>query len=118
MHRMNAEVLRQICVGFPLVMEEIKWENDLVFSIGGKMFCVTTFEDPFKASFKVPDEQFEELCYREGFSPAPYLARARWVQVTNAAGLSKEAWKDFLQISYALVVAKLTKKQKVALGLA
>lgn len=82
------------------------------------MFCVTTFDEPFKASFKVPDEQFEELCNREGFSPAPYLARAKWVQVSNEAGLSKEEWRNFLQQSYALVAAKLTKKQRAELGIA
>ena len=112
---MNAENLREICLQLPSVTEEIKWENDLVFSIGGKMFCVTSFEEPFKASFKVPDETFEELCNREGFSPAPYLARARWVQVVNEAHLSKEEWKAFVQTSYGLVAAKLTKKQKAEL---
>jgi predicted DNA-binding protein (MmcQ/YjbR family) len=114
---MNAEALREICLQLPSVTEEIKWGADLVFSIGGKMFCVTTFEEPFKASFKVPDEQFGELCNREGFIPAPYLARAKWVQAMNEAHLSREEWKVFVQTSYALVAAKLTRKQKAELGL-
>lgn len=114
---MNAEALREICLQFAFVTEEIKWGNDLVFSVGGKMFCITTFDEPFKASFKVPDEAFEELCNREGFIPAPYLARAKWVQVNNSAGVTKEEWIGFLQQSYALVAAKLTKKQRTELGL-
>ena len=93
---MNTETLRTFCLQLAAVTEEIKWENDLVFSIGGKMFCVTSFEEPFKASFKVPDAVYEELCIREGFTSAPYLARAKWVLVSNEAGLSKQEWDLFL----------------------
>ena len=114
---MNTETLRTICLQLPAVKEDMKWENDLVFSIGGKMFCVTSFEEPFKASFKVPDEAFEELCNREGIVPAPYLARAKWVMAGNEAGLSKKEWETFVAQSHALIKAKLTKKQKKDLGL-
>jgi predicted DNA-binding protein (MmcQ/YjbR family) len=116
-YRMNTEIVRTICLQLPAVTEEIKWGADLVFTIGGKMFCVTSFDEPFKASFKVPEEQFEELCQREGFIPAPYLARAKWVQVTNNAYLSKKEWESFLRESYERVKAKLTKKQKTELGI-
>ena len=114
---MNTETLRTICLQLPAANEEIKWENDLVFSIGGKMFCVTSFEEPFKASFKVPEETFEELCTREGFIPAPYLARAKWVMVSNEAGLSRKDWETYVSQSYNLIKAKLTKKRKKDLGL-
>lgn len=115
---MNTETLRAICLQQLAAKEEIKWENDLVFTVGGKMFCVTSFEEPFKASFKVPDEQFEELCNREGFVPAPYLARAKWVLVSNEAGLSKTEWEQFIRQSHDLIKRKLTKKQQKDLGLA
>lgn len=88
-----------------------------MFSVAGKMVCVTTFDEPFKASFKVPAEEFEEYCSREGFMPAPYMARAQWVQVSNTAGLSKAEWQKFIEKSYLLVTAKLTKKQKADLGI-
>ena len=114
---MNTETLRTICLQLPQVKEEIKWGNDLVFTIGEKMFCVTSFDEPFKASFKVPDEAFEELCNREGFLPAPYMARAKWVMVNNEAGLSKAEWETFVRQSYELVKAKLTKKLRQELGI-
>jgi predicted DNA-binding protein (MmcQ/YjbR family) len=114
---MNTETLRATCLSLPAVAEEVKWGADLVFTIGGKMFCVTSFEDPFKASCKVPDDDFEEMCNRDGIIPAPYLARAKWVQLTNEAGLSKAEWQKIVQQSYSLVAAKLTKKQKTELGL-
>ncbi len=114
---MNTETLRTICLQLPVVKEEIKWGADLVFSVGGKMFCVTSFDEPFKASFKVADESFEELCNREGFIPAPYLARAKWVLVSNEARLVKNEWENFIKQSYSLVAAKLTKKQRTELGI-
>jgi predicted DNA-binding protein (MmcQ/YjbR family) len=109
---MNVEALRKICLSFPGVTEGIKWENDLVFMIGEKMFCVTSFAEPFKCSLKVPDELFEELTAKEGFAPAPYLARAKWVMVSNDAALSKQEWEQHLKKSYELIASKLTKKQR------
>ncbi|MDQ3277972.1 MAG: MmcQ/YjbR family DNA-binding protein [Bacteroidota bacterium] len=114
---MNTEELRTICLRLPAATEDIKWEKDLAFSVGGKMFCVTSFEEPFKASFKVPDETFEELSSRPGYVPAPYMARAKWVLVSNKAGLSRQEWENHVGQSYALVKAKLTKKQKKDLEL-
>ncbi|MFN2457310.1 MAG: MmcQ/YjbR family DNA-binding protein [Chitinophagaceae bacterium] len=64
---MDIEQLRSFCLRLPAVTEDIKWHNDLVFSVGGKMFCATSLEPPFKCSFKVPDEEFEELSQQDGF---------------------------------------------------
>ena len=114
---MNVEALRKICLSFPGATESIKWGNDLVFSVGEKMFCVTSFEEAFKCSFKVPDDAFEELSVRPGFAAAPYLARAKWVLVSNEAGLAKDEWPQFLKQSYELVANKLTKKQRSMLNI-
>ena len=81
------------------------------------MFCATSFEEPFKCSFKVPDEAFDDLTNRVGFIPAPYLARAKWVMVSIEAKLSKQEWEQFLRQSYSLIAQKLTKKQRTELGI-
>ena len=109
---MDVETLRKICLSLPGVTEGIKWENDLVFMIGEKMFCVTSFEEPFKCSFKVPDETFGELTAKDGFAPAPYLARAKWVMVSNDANLPTQVWEQHLKKSYELIASKLTRKQR------
>ena len=114
---MEIETLQKICLALPAVTEDVKWEHDLVFSIGGKMFCVASLEPPFRCSFKVKDEEFEELSVQEGFMPAPYMARAKWVSVTNPSRLNKKEWEAFIKQSYELVKAKLTKKQKADLGI-
>ncbi len=114
---MDVEALRKICLALPAVSEDIKWGHDLVFSVGDKMFCATSFDEPFKCSFKVADDIFDETVSREGFVPAPYLARAKWVLVSNDARLPVKEWKDFILGSYGLVVARLTKKQRGLLNI-
>jgi predicted DNA-binding protein (MmcQ/YjbR family) len=114
---MSIDFIRKICTSFPAVTEDIKWDNDLCFSIGGKMFCVCSLDPPFKVAFKVKDEEFDELSNSEGFIPAPYMARAKWVLVTEAARLSKKQWQEFIGQSYDLKKASLTKKARKDLGL-
>ena len=80
------------------------------------MYCVSSLEPPFKCSFKVKDDEFEEISQRDGFVPAPYMARAKWVMVTDSR-LSKKEWEKYIRDSYDLVKAKLTKKTKQELGL-
>jgi len=114
---MNAEDIRAICKKMASVTEDIKWGQDLVFSIGGKMFCVVGLDQsPVTASFKVTDEQFEEMCTRNGFKPAPYVAKYKWVWIDDINKMSKTDWKQFIMQSYELVKAKLPAKLRKQLG--
>src|SRR5688572_19604080 len=115
---MNIEILRKFCLALPAVTEDIKWGHDLCFSVGGKMFAVAGLEAPFQCSMKVQDEEFEELSSREGFMPAPYMARNKWVLVTDATKWNKKEWEQHLLQSYEMVKSKLTKKLKTELGIA
>ena len=116
---MNVEDLQAICKKLPAVTEDIKWGNDLVFSVGGKMFCVAGLDQsPTTASFKVTDEQFDAMSNREGFKPAPYVAKYKWVWLDDINRMSKKEWQHFVQQSYELVKAKLSTKMKKELGLA
>jgi predicted DNA-binding protein (MmcQ/YjbR family) len=114
---MEIEQLRKFCKSLPRTTEDIKWDNDLCFSVGGKMYCVSSLEAPFKIAFKVKDEEFEELSASEGFIPAPYMARARWVLVTDRSKLHKKDWERYIKQSYELIKGKLTKKLKMELGI-
>lgn len=110
---MTLEELREICLQLPDVTEDIKWGHDICFNIGGKMFLVTSADtNPIGASFKVADEDFDTLTEREGFNPAPYLARHKWVMVDHIKRVSKKEMKQFAEQSYTLVKAKLPKKKK------
>ncbi len=114
---MDVETFQKICLKLPAVTEDVKWGNDLVFSVGSKMFCVTSLEPPFTFSFKVKDDEFEEISGRDGFKWAPYMARAKWVLVTKPSTLPKKEWEKFIEQSYELVKAKLTKRLRIDLGI-
>lgn len=108
---MDFEAAKALCRSFAGCTEDIKWGDDLVFSVGEKMFAVTANAVPATSmSFKVDDERFLELTDRPGIIPAPYLARAKWVRVDAGAALSDEEAAQLLRRSYELVFAKLTKK--------
>src|SRR6478672_7846940 len=110
---MNIEELQGLCKSLPLATEDIKWGNDLCFCIGAKMFCVVGLnQSPTSASFKVLDEEFEELSTRKGFIPAPYVARYKWVLVEDINTLSTKEWKHYVTQSYNLVKDKLPAKIK------
>jgi len=115
---MEVEDIQNICRQFPGVTEDIKWGNDLVFSVGGKMFCVAGLDQsPVTASFKVTDEEFEEMSNRPGFKPAPYVAKYKWVFIEDINNMKKTEWKKYLRQSYDLVKEKLSLKLKKQLGL-
>lgn len=114
---MDIEILRSVCSQFPAVTEDVKWENNLCFCVGGKIFCIANLEPPHTFSFKVTDEEYFELSESGGFMPAPYLARAKWVLCTDSAKLSKTELKKYLQNSYEMIKAKIPKKQRKELGI-
>src|SRR5690242_9031180 len=104
---MNIEELRKICKKYKGVTEDIKWEYHLCFNVGEKMFMITSPDDvPVSASFKVSDEDFELLSAREGFSPAQYLARYKWIYVDDITRLNAKQWTHYARQSYELIAAK------------
>ncbi len=116
---MNVAAINKYCASLPHAVGEIKWQVDMIYMIGGKMFAGTYENDKGKGnvSFKVDDERFLEFTDREGFIPAPYMARAKWVQVQDLKKVSDAEMKALLKRSYELVAAKLTKKLRTELGL-
>ncbi len=115
---MDIEEIQVICRALPCVTEAIKWEHNLVFSLGTTMFCIISLDQhPINASFKVTDEAFEEMCHWPGFKPAPYLAKYKWVCIEDINKMKKADWQIYLHQSYELVKDKLTDKIKKQLGL-
>jgi predicted DNA-binding protein (MmcQ/YjbR family) len=105
---MTVDSLRQICLALPGVTEDVKWVQDLCFCVGGKMFVVVNLEPPHQMSFKCSTESFAELIEREGVIPAPYLARAMWVQESELGTvLERRELEPLLRLSYELVLATL-----------
>lgn len=116
---MNIEELREYCLSLKGVEEGFPFDqNNLVFSVRGKMFCATnvnTFEfinvkcDPDKAIQL--REQYEDV------TPGYYMNKAHWNSVKTTGKLSDAMIQEWISDSYHLVVASLPKKiQKELIG--
>src|SRR5690349_16019781 len=117
---MNASELETLCGHWPGVSSSIKWEDDLVFTVAGKMFAVLCLRGPDRerVSFKVDPERFLELTDQPGIVPAHYMARAFWITITEPERFAREQLHAFIRHSYELVRAKLSKKTQAALDAA
>jgi predicted DNA-binding protein (MmcQ/YjbR family) len=114
---MNVDWLRELCLSFPGVTEQIQWGNDLLFKVGGKMFAAAPLEPaPVCLSFKASPENFAELTERPHIIPAPYLARAQWVALETRDAVPREELAGLLRESYDLVAARLPKKIRESLS--
>jgi predicted DNA-binding protein (MmcQ/YjbR family) len=114
---MNIDWVQSYCMSLPHATESVQWGNDLVLKINGKMFAVVVLE-PAKVwlSFKCSPEEFAQLMERPGIIPAPYSARYHWVALETEDALTVSELKTLLRRSYDLVVEKLPKKARAALG--
>ena len=114
---MDTESIREYCLSFPHTTEDIQWENDLLFRIGGKIFAVLGLEPSESSvlSFKCTPENFAELIERDGIIPAPYVARYHWVALQRIDALGAAELKRLIKESYGMVAAKLPKKVRAQL---
>jgi predicted DNA-binding protein (MmcQ/YjbR family) len=110
---MSIEAVRKICRSLAGVDEDVKWGNDLVFSVGGKMFAAIDLEPPHAIAFKCSDAAFGDLVERPGIIPAPYLARAKWVQETEfGETLDLRELAGLLRAAHGIVASKLPKSRR------
>ncbi len=117
---MNIDTLRKFCATLPGATMDVKWGADECHSVGGRMFAVFLVDrgKGTKVSFKCEPARFLELTDLPGVVPAPYLARAHWVQVTDGRALTDAQARALVVRSHALVHAKLTRRDRDAIAAA
>ncbi|HEX5693496.1 MAG TPA: MmcQ/YjbR family DNA-binding protein [Arenimonas sp.] len=115
---MDEKALRRLCAGWPGVGAEIKWDDDLIFMVAGKMFCGLCVSGAHrgKLAFKVEAERFLEFTDRPGIVPAPYMARAHWISLDDPSVLPQAELEALIRRAYELVRGKLPKKLQRELG--
>jgi len=115
---MSLEKFREYCLSLSHVTEEVLWQKDLVFKIGGKMFAAIGLDagPASQFSFKCTPEEFAELTELDGIIPAPYAARYHWVAVQKPGALKQAEIKRLIKDSYEMAPAKLPKKTLARLG--
>ena len=112
----DTDRLLDLCRKLPGTTEDVKWGNDLVFSVGGKMYAVFELPDHDSIGVKVDPTVFPVLTQQPGVIPAPYLAHHAWIKVTPGA-MPAEALEDLIRESHAIVAQKLSKKMRTSLGI-
>jgi predicted DNA-binding protein (MmcQ/YjbR family) len=105
------------CRKLPGATEDVKWQKDLMFSVGGKMFAGFQLPDGEPLAFKVDVDAFDSLVARAGFVPAPYMAKHSWVSVAERSKVADRELTALLADAHRLVGATLSKKKREALGL-
>jgi predicted DNA-binding protein (MmcQ/YjbR family) len=114
---MDIDRLRKLCLSLPGTTEQIQWQDDLLFKVGGKVFAITPLEPArLWLCIKADPEEFADLTERPGIIPAPYLARAKWIAVESKVALSPPEVERLIRKSYELVSAKLPRKVREKLA--
>ena len=114
---MRARQVRDYCNTLAGATETVQWGDNHVFKVGGRMFAVTGDAEDARYSFKVVDARFLELTDIPGVIPAPYLARAKWVQVDpETCPLSRPDLERLLHDAYVVIRGRLPKYVQRELG--
>ena len=114
---MTPQAFHAAALALPGATFDIKWGADRVYSVGGKMFAHAGPEgetEP-KYMFKASDLAFEMLIEQGVAKPAPYLGRAKWVQLTGPAALGDDDLAAYLREAHDIVAAKLPATMKAEL---
>ena len=114
---MTPAALEKAALALPGAELSIKWGDDRVYAVAGKMFAATDGAAT-NLSMKVTDIAFEALTETGRARPAPYAARFKWVMFDDLSALDDAEVKDWLAAAHRLVAEKLPKRQRAALGLA
>jgi len=97
-----------------------QWGDASVGKVGGKIFAIFSIwgeGSQWKIGFKCSDLSFKMLPELKGIFPAPYLARAKWVQVLPISELCEDDIKAYIVEAHRLIASKLTQRAKTELGL-
>ena len=113
---MDRQGVKQVCLALPAATLDHPWDPDHdAYKVGGKMFAVIGGMGGI--SFKVSDIAYEVLTQSGRARPAPYMARAKWVNLDDPSDWPDDELAEHLKIAHSLIAAKLTRKVRRELGL-
>ncbi|MGE3109898.1 MAG: MmcQ/YjbR family DNA-binding protein [Phycisphaerales bacterium] len=107
--------LVKFCRSLPYATSDIKWGDNLIFSIGGKIFAGFDTSASGYYSFKCTEQTFLRLIQKPGIVPAPYSARFFWVQVRRPRALTLPQARQLLREAYGIILAGLPKRTQTRL---
>jgi predicted DNA-binding protein (MmcQ/YjbR family) len=119
MSGMRPTKLRAVCLSFPGSAETFPFGSETsVFKVSGKVFAISRLkENPLSVSVKCEPLLAEQL--REAHAAVIFgyhLNKWHWNTVIIDGSLPERMIKDMIEDSYDLIVSKLSKPQRRALG--
>lgn len=113
---MDRAGIGKTCLALPgVTLDHPFGEHHDAYRIGGKMFVMVGEQGG--VSFKVSDIAYEVLTEDGRARPAPYLARAGWVNLPDPSAWPDDELAEHFAIAHSLIAARLTKKARKELGL-
>jgi predicted DNA-binding protein (MmcQ/YjbR family) len=110
----DIETFRAYCLSHKGVTEEFPFgEDTLVYKVMGKMFALTGIESFESINLKVDPERGIEL--REQYpavQPGYHMNKKHWITVIIDGSISDKLLRGWIDHSYDLVAAGLTKSAK------
>lgn len=112
---MTFDQFREYCLAKKAVTEETPFDEDtLVFKVCGKIFAITNISAFDGVNLKVLPEVGVEL--REQYDwvvPAYHMNKQHWITVRIGSGVKDKLFREWIDNSYNLVVAKLSKRERL-----
>ncbi|MHA7877816.1 MAG: MmcQ/YjbR family DNA-binding protein [Bacteroidota bacterium] len=115
---MNIETYRSHCLQKKGVTEEFPFDNStLVYKVMGKIFTLANME-PFESiNLKCNPELALQLRERyPGVTPGYHMNKKHWNTISTDGSIPDRMICQWIDLSYALVVSKLSKKDQQTLG--
>ncbi len=120
---MTRDEFDEFCKSLIGTTNVIQWGNASVWKVGGKIFAICSNwgeespeKDGIKIGFKCSDLSYQILTEQPDIIPAPYLARAKWVQIETAQAMADESIRDYIREAHSIIARKLTKKLQKEIG--
>jgi len=117
---MTREEFDRYCASLKATTNIIQWGGASVWKVGGRIFAICSDGDAgqeLKISFKCSDLSYQILRQLPGIIPAPYLARAKWVQITTAQAMNDDDIRDYVNAAHQIIAGKLTRAKRAELDL-
>jgi predicted DNA-binding protein (MmcQ/YjbR family) len=104
------------CLAKPGAWRDEPWEGDLVVKVGGKIFAFLGENGASPAiGLKCGDRETADLLierYPDAVTRSPYIGQHGWNSITLDGTIPDDEVADLVDTSYALVVAKLPKRDR------
>ncbi|MFA6598378.1 MAG: MmcQ/YjbR family DNA-binding protein [Ignavibacteriaceae bacterium] len=111
---MDLEKVREYCLKKKGVTETLPFDEETpVYKVAGKMFCLANLTPPISINLKCDPEKAVELREKyDAVQPGYHMSKVHWNTIFLASNIQDNLIYEWIDESYNLIVAKLSKAEK------